>query len=100
MQRVPTWSVFLIGLAMLLSGAGMAASVIDVPYYAYEPGPVYELDQFVEAEGADDVNGEFLMLTVALPEVTALEFLVAWLDRKSTRLNSSHVRTSRMPSSA
>ena len=24
----------------------------------------------------------------------------AWLDRKSTRLNSSHVRTSRMPSSA
>ena len=31
MQRVPTWSVFLIGLAVLLSGAGMAASVIDVP---------------------------------------------------------------------
>ncbi|UCG40067.1 MAG: PDZ domain-containing protein [Acidimicrobiia bacterium] len=92
MQRVPTWSVFLIGLAMLLSGAGMAASVIDVPYYAYEPGPVYELDQFVEAEGADDVNGEFLMLTVALPEVTALEFLVAWFDPAVDLVERERVR--------
>ena len=29
-----------------------------------------------------------------------IEFLGLWEDRKSTRLNSSHVRTSRMPSSA
>ena len=29
-----------------------------------------------------------------------LGYLLAGIDRKSTRLNSSHVRTSRMPSSA
>lgn len=92
MQRVPTWSILLIGLAMLLTGAGMAASVIDVPYYAYEPGPVYELDQFVEVEGAADVNGEFLMLTVALPEVTALEFLVAWFDPAVELVERERVR--------
>ena len=32
-------------------------------------------------------------------QVTALEFFAA-LDRKSTRLNSSHSQQSRMPSSA
>ncbi len=92
MQRVPSWSIFLIGLATLLTGAGMAASVVDVPYYAYEPGPVYELDQFVEAAGAEDVNGEFLMLTVALPEVTALEFLVAWFDPAVDLVERERVR--------
>ena len=34
------------------------------------------------------------------PQATALAKLVRELDRKSTRLNSSHVVTSRMPSSA
>ena len=38
---------------------------------------------------------------VALPfHVVLLGFLVWWLDRKSTRLNSSHTDISRMPSSA
>ena len=27
-------------------------------------------------------------------------YTIQWLDRKSTRLNSSHVKRSRMPSSA
>lgn len=79
-RRIPTWSVLFIGFVLLATGAGMAAAVIDVPYYAYEPGPVHELDQFVETGIATQLDGEFLMLTVALHEVTALEFAMAMID--------------------
>ena len=37
-----------------------------------------------------------LHVAAALPNA----FLVEWIDRKSTRLNSSHIQKSRMPSSA
>ncbi len=79
-KRIPTWSVLFIGFVVLTTGAGMVASVIDVPYYAYEPGPVHELDQFVEAGVDGQLDGEFLMLTVALHEVTAMEFAMAMVD--------------------
>ena len=36
----------------------------------------------------------------SVPKVAIVPILVLWLDRKSTRLNSSHRNTSRMPSSA
>ena len=44
----------------------------------------------------DDVGGRYSVLT----PVGLLAIAVAGLDRKSTRLNSSHSRASRMPSSA
>ena len=40
----------------------------------------------------------FLMRSITIEELQG--FRDALLDRKSTRLNSSHLRTSRMPSSA
>ena len=50
------------------------------------------------------VTGVFDTLETALAGIRARKpeaiFLDVHLDRKSTRLNSSHVRTSRMPSSA
>ena len=57
---------------------------------------------------ADDVYGGKLPVHVRclidecanIGQIPNLEKLVATIDRKSTRLNSSHVRTSRMPSSA
>ena len=42
-----------------------------------------------------------LIAVVAQPIIESFQLTDAqWGDRKSTRLNSSHVRTSRMPSSA
>ena len=40
------------------------------------------------------------VLAVAMYTVAVINFCLGNVDRKSTRLNSSHVRTSRMPSSA
>lgn len=91
-SRIPTWSVLLTGFVVLLTGVGMAASVVDVPYYAYEPGPVYELDQFVETDAEGQLDGEFLMLTVALHEVTAMEFAVAMVDPAVDLVKRERVR--------
>ena len=43
---------------------------------------------------------DYTATTVAMVGVSIPEFFIGVLDRKSTRLNSSHSRASRMPSSA
>jgi len=45
------------------------------------------------------VGGEGLALSVLI-HILLILIAVVWVDRKSTRLNSSHVSESRMPSSA
>ena len=61
------------------------------------------LISFIAALGIGGVLG-FLGLTgkpFYVPLCIAFGiWLVLWIDRKSTRLNSSHIATSRMPSSA
>ena len=52
-------------------------------------------------EGGEEIVVELLGFAAALVlEAFALDVGVVQLDRKSTRLNSSHVSESRMPSSA
>ena len=58
------------------------------------------------APGLDPVEIEDVILGCAMPEgpqgmnVARIASLRAGIDRKSTRLNSSHIQKSRMPSSA
>ena len=54
----------------------------------------------LDSEYGDFTAIEELFLKLENPEEQLKGFLADDLDRKSTRLNSSHVRTSRMPSSA
>ena len=77
---IPKWPFFLAG-AMILLGVLVAASMtIAVPYYAFAPGPVYEIDELVQVEDPDPVTGELYMLTVQVGEISALEYVVAVLD--------------------
>ena len=77
---LPKWPFFLAG-AMILLGILLAASMaISVPYYAFSPGPVYEIDELVQVEDPDPITGELYMLTVQLAEISALEYVVATLD--------------------
>ena len=48
----------------------------------------------------DAKNGGMVLLLAFLVSPYGLPKAAEWLDRKSTRLNSSHDRQSRMPSSA
>ena len=57
---------------------------------------------FVEQRAHDKARGVLLRLVTISPNLAQAHFLLGRLaiDRKSTRLNSSHIQKSRMPSSA
>ncbi len=77
---VPKWPFFLAGMMVLLGIAVAASMIIEVPYYAFSPGPVREIDELMQIENPDPLTGEFYMLTVQLAEITALEYVVATID--------------------
>ena len=65
--------------------------------------PIYQIYPYSFADSNDDGIGDLPGITQRLDHVASLGVTAIWLsplDRKSTRLNSSHAITSRMPSSA
>ena len=50
----------------------------------------------LKPSGPADIRGEFRPISTSVPGIQVCEHI----DRKSTRLNSSHIQKSRMPSSA
>lgn len=77
---LPRWPLYLAGFMVVLAIALAASMTIEVPYYAFSPGPVHEVDEMVVFDEPDPLTGEFYMLTVELSEVRALEYAVAWFD--------------------
>lgn len=77
--RIPRWPFAVLITVLVLAGLSVVASAVVVPFYAYNPGPVYEVDNFVETD-AGDLNGEFYMLTILQHEASALESLLAMFD--------------------
>lgn len=76
------WPFFLAGF-FLLVGAAISAILIwpiQVPYYAFSPGPAYDVDNFVVVPNDSDSAGELYFLTVSLREINALEWIQARFD--------------------
>ena len=61
----------------------------------YERGVIFRLGRLVGAKGP----GIFLLIPI-VDKMVKITLRLVTLDRKSTRLNSSHIPLSRMPSSA
>ena len=67
----------------------------------YKDAIIYELRVGAFQDSDGDGIGDFRGLTQRLDYLRDLGVTALWLlDRKSTRLNSSHIQKSRMPSSA
>ena len=80
----------MISSILLVASLGLSAVQSTVP--VDDLGPLIPLlGSIIERQ---------LAIVVGLVALPLLALGIAMLDRKSTRLNSSHVRTSRMPSSA
>ncbi len=77
---LPRWSLYLAGFMIVLAIALAVSMTVEVPFYAFSPGPVHEVDEMVILDEPDPLTGEFYMLTVELSEVRALEYAVAWFD--------------------
>lgn len=92
MPRFPRWAVVVGVLALLFAGATVVAASTEIDYFAFEPGPVYEIDEFVEVDDADPLTGESFMLTVVYADVTLLDALIAELDPAVDLVERERVR--------
>ncbi len=85
LRRRWRWGALAVGLSVFLVLGVVAASTIEVAYYAVGPGPVEEVGPLVSISGGVETfesTGEFVFLTVVLDEVTVLEFLDAAIDSR------------------
>ncbi len=72
-----------VAIVLLLVGMGVTASaMVTLPYYAFAPGQVIEVTDFVTAAGVETypAKGDLYFLTVTVREVTGPEWLEAVLD--------------------
>ena len=60
----------------------------------------FDLGRFLSLAALKDNRDHLLAFTEANYAGAAALFVLCYIDRKSTRLNSSHIQKSRMPSSA
>ena len=79
-RRVPRWLYVLAGVLLAFAVAIVVAWPIDMPYYAWSPGPVADSSDVVSVPDAEPATGDLLFLTVELREVNLLEFIAANLD--------------------
>lgn len=80
---LPRWVVVTLVGAALAAGAGLAGWAVDLPYFAFSPGPVGDVVDAVHMSAelpSHPVDGELLMLTVAARDVNVFEMLAAALD--------------------
>ena len=71
-----------VAVFLVLGALVWFASLVNLPYYAFAPGPIKQVDPLIRVEGADrfDSSGTFYMLTITREEVSLFGYLVAGLD--------------------
>lgn len=77
---VPRWVVGFVAAVFVATGAAIGGWMIELPYYAFSPGPVGDAVEAVRVVGdvpAYPPRGELLMLTVAVQPVNAYEVVEA-----------------------
>ena len=85
-------SLFVLGVSSMMGAINYVTTVINMraPGMTFFRMPLVVWSLFITA----------ILLLLALPVLTSGVAMLLFEDRKSTRLNSSHIQKSRMPSSA
>ena len=92
--KTPRWPFVLSGILLALAVAIALAWPIDMPYYAWSPGPVADTSDVVSVPDAQQATGDLLFLTVELREVNLLEVVAANLDSQVSLSSIEAVRPS------
>lgn len=83
LEKAPRWVIAVSAALFLMAGGAVAAWSVELPYYAYSPGPVGDALGAVVVDPAvttyDNTDGLFL-LTVSAQEVNVFEMIAAGLD--------------------
>ena len=103
MTRVPTWRALRAEAVQDLSDAGIVPAETEARFLV-ERASGYGTAEWLEiAEAPAPTRGTRELREMVRRRVAGepLQYVLrGWGDRKSTRLNSSHIAVSRMPSSA
>ena len=80
-EPYPRWPWVVAGLLIAL-GIGIAVSwPINLPYYTFSPGPVYDASDFMTVEGGEPSQaGGLFFLTVSIKEANVFEWAAGHLD--------------------
>ena len=84
-EEAKLWGVggtFLAIAALVGLAAGVASFVIRLPYFALEPGRVFETEEFIEVDGADSFTspGEVHFVTVHQRRLAPIDWIVSSLQ--------------------
>jgi PDZ domain-containing protein len=79
-------------LGLVLGAAVTAAATTELDYFAFKPGPVYDIEEFVHAGDVGELNGDPLMLTVVYSDVSVLDAVFAELDPAVDLVQRERVR--------
>jgi Lon-like protease len=80
-RRVRTYVA--VGLAVLLIGFVISASVVPLPYYAFKPGAVRDTESLISVGAGTEVfppEGSISYTTVSLRQATLFGLVQGWLD--------------------
>ncbi|NNF70039.1 MAG: PDZ domain-containing protein, partial [Acidimicrobiia bacterium] len=91
--KYPKWPFVLAALMLVLGLGVVLARNVEVDYYALQPGPVNDVDDFVEvADGDGNEDGDLFFLTVSLRETSLLEAIIAWFDPQTDLQERENIR--------
>jgi PDZ domain-containing protein len=94
-KKLPKWPFIFAGVVGLVFTAILMVTVItpiNVPYYAFSPGPASDTSDFITVPDAADSEGELFFLTVSLQEVNVLEYVAALIDDEVDLAPQENVR--------
>jgi PDZ domain-containing protein len=94
-KKLAKWPFILAGVVGLLVTAVLMVTVItpiNVPYYAFSPGPASDTSDFITVPDAAETEGELFFLTVSLQEVNVLEYVAALIDDEVDLAPQENVR--------
>jgi Lon-like protease len=91
-ERPPKWPFV---TAASLAAVALAVAIawpIDMPYYAWSPGPVEDAADVIDVEDGNDAVGDLLFLTVEQKEVNLIEYVAALIDPEVDLVGRERVR--------
>ena len=91
-ERPPKWPFVTAGSLAAVALAVAVAWPIDMPYYAWSPGPVEDAADVIDVEDGTDAIGDLLFLTVEQKEINLIEYVAALIDPEVDLVGRERVR--------
>ncbi len=91
-ERWPVWPFALAGFLLVVGALLLFLPRVELPFYTFSPGPVYDTADFVKVPSGHERAGELFFLTVSLKTANPYDWLGAKLDSRVDLVPRQNVR--------